>query len=94
MARTGKSDVAIIMGSQSDWPIMTNAADTLAEVVDAITDAVLMRSLSTSDRGIILDWLKEEYGVTENEVLPATVPEQVSALVAAVLISSVYFHLR
>ena len=26
----GKSDVAIIMGSQSDWPIMTNAADTLA----------------------------------------------------------------
>ncbi len=30
MARSGKSDVAIIMGSQSDWPIMTNAADTLA----------------------------------------------------------------
>lgn len=27
---SGKSDVAIIMGSQSDWPIMTNAADTLA----------------------------------------------------------------
>jgi 5-(carboxyamino)imidazole ribonucleotide mutase len=30
MAKSGKSDVAIIMGSQSDWPIMTNAADTLA----------------------------------------------------------------
>ena len=30
MANTGKKDVAIIMGSQSDWPIMTNAADTLA----------------------------------------------------------------
>lgn len=30
MARSGKSDVAIIMGSQSDWPIMKNAADTLA----------------------------------------------------------------
>ncbi|WP_108880953.1 5-(carboxyamino)imidazole ribonucleotide mutase [Anderseniella sp. Alg231-50] len=30
MASSGKSDVAIIMGSQSDWPIMTNAADTLA----------------------------------------------------------------
>ncbi len=30
MANTGKNDVAIIMGSQSDWPIMTNAADTLA----------------------------------------------------------------
>ena len=30
MAKSSKSDVAIIMGSQSDWPIMTNAADTLA----------------------------------------------------------------
>lgn len=30
MARSGKSDVAIIMGSQSDWAIMKNAADTLA----------------------------------------------------------------
>ncbi len=30
MASSGKNDVAIIMGSQSDWPIMTNAADTLA----------------------------------------------------------------
>jgi 5-(carboxyamino)imidazole ribonucleotide mutase len=30
MAKSGKNDVAIIMGSQSDWPIMTNAADTLA----------------------------------------------------------------
>ena len=32
MANTGKNDVAIIMGSQSDWPIMTNAADTLASL--------------------------------------------------------------
>ena len=30
MASSGKNDVAIIMGSQSDWPIMTNSADTLA----------------------------------------------------------------
>jgi len=30
MAKSGKSDVAIIMGSQSDWPVMQNAADTLA----------------------------------------------------------------
>ena len=30
MAKSSKSDVAIIMGSQSDWPIMTNTADTLA----------------------------------------------------------------
>ena len=77
-----------------DYLPMLNGAETLAEVVDAITDAVLMRPLSASDRGIIIDWLKDEYGVTEDEVLPATVPEQVSALVAAVLISSIYFHLR
>lgn len=73
---------------------MLNGADTLATVVDAIVDAVLMRPLSSDDRGIIIDWLKGEYGITETETLPVTVPEQISALVAAVLISSVYFHLR
>ncbi len=30
MAKSGTNDVAIIMGSQSDWPIMQHAADTLA----------------------------------------------------------------
>ena len=30
MAKSGKCDVAVIMGSQSDWPIMKHAADTLA----------------------------------------------------------------
>jgi hypothetical protein len=79
---------------QVDYAPMLNGADTLATVVDAITDAVLMRPLSKVDRGIILGWLKDEYGISESEVLPVTVPEQVSALVAAVLVSSVYFHLR
>jgi len=79
---------------QVDYTAMLNGADTLATVVDAITDAVLMRPLSSDDRGTIIDWLKGEYGLTETETLPVTVPEQVSALVAAVLISSVYFHLR
>jgi hypothetical protein len=79
---------------QVDYTAMLNGADTLATVVDAITDAVLMRPLSSDDRGIIIDWLKGEYGLSETETLPVTVPEQVSALVAAVLISSVYFHLR
>jgi uncharacterized protein (DUF1800 family) len=79
---------------QVDYTTMLNGADTLATVVDEITDAVLMRPLSSDDRGIIIDWLKGEYGITETETLPVTVPEQVSALVAAVLISSVYFHLR
>jgi hypothetical protein len=79
---------------QVDYTTMLNGADTLATVVDAIVDAVLMRPLSSDDRGIIIDWLKGEYGITETETLPVTVPEQISALVAAVLISSVYFHLR
>jgi hypothetical protein len=79
---------------QVDYTVMLNGADTLATVVDAITEAVLMRPLSSDDRGIIIDWLKDEYGITETEILPVTVPEQISALVAAVLISSVYFHLR
>ena len=79
---------------QVDYTAMLNGADTLATVVDAITDAVLMRPLSSDDRGTVIDWLKGEYGITETETLLVTVPEQVSALVAAVLISSVYFHLR
>jgi len=77
-----------------DYGPMLNGADTLATVVDAITEAVLMRPLSKIDRGIVIDWLKGEYGISEDEVLVPTVPEQVSALVAAVLVSSVYFHLR
>jgi len=79
---------------QVDYTVMLNGADTLATVVDTITDAVLMRPLSSEDRGTIIDWLKGEYGLSETETLPVAVPEQVSALVAAVLISSVYFHLR
>ena len=79
---------------QVDYTAMLNGANTLATVVDAITDAVLMRPLSRDDRAIILDWLMSEYGLPESEALQPTVPEQVSALVAAVLVSSVYFHLR
>jgi uncharacterized protein (DUF1800 family) len=79
---------------QVDYTAMLNGADTLATVVDAIADAVLMRPLSSVDRGIIVDWLKDEYAILEDQVLPPGVPEQVSALVAAVLVSSVYFHLR
>lgn len=77
-----------------DYTTMLNGANTLVEVVDTITDAVLMRPLSSDDRSIIMEWLKGELGVTEQELLPVTVPEQASALVAAVLVSSVYFHLR
>jgi hypothetical protein len=79
---------------QIDYTAMLNGADTLASVVDAITDAVLMRPLSSDDRNTILDWLQLELGVAADDTLPASVPEQASALFAAVLISSAYFHLR
>ncbi len=77
-----------------DYTSMLNGADTLVDVVDTITDAVLMRPLSSDDRRTILDWLKAEIGIGESETLAPTVPEQASALTAAVLVSSVYFQLR
>jgi hypothetical protein len=79
---------------QVDYTPMLNGANTLASVVDAITDQVLMRPLSETDRRIVLDWLIDEQGVSENIPLTTGVPEQVSALVAAVLLSSAYFQLR
>ena len=79
---------------QIDYTTMLNGASTLASVVDAITDQVLMRPLSETDRRIVLDWLIAEQGVGENIPLTTGVPEQVSALVAAVLLSSAYFQLR
>jgi hypothetical protein len=83
---------------QIDYATMLNGANTLGEVVDVITEAVLMRPLSEDDRAIMLTWLMGELGATEHEALPLTAPvtvaEQASALAAAVLVSSVYFHLR
>lgn len=77
-----------------DYPAMLAGADTIITVVDAITDAVLMRPLAAGDRRIIVDWLVAEIGAGETEPLPALVPQQAAALTAAVLVSSVYFHLR
>ena len=77
-----------------DYLTMLNGAETLSTVVDAIVDAVLMRPLSTAHRDSILEWLKGYLNVTEDEVLPAGVPELAAALTATVLVSSVYFHLR
>jgi hypothetical protein len=42
----------------------------------------------------MLDWLIDEYGVSATDPLSTDVPQQVSALVAAVLLSSAYFQLR
>jgi len=49
MANSDTSDVAIIMGSQSDWPIMKNAADTLAEL-DISHQARIVSAHRTPDR--------------------------------------------
>lgn len=77
-----------------DYTPMLNGANTLTTVVDAITDAVLMRPLSDDDRSTIIEWLKDPLNKTENQVLDVTEAELASALTAAVLVSSVYFHLR
>jgi hypothetical protein len=53
-----------------------------------------MRPLSDTDRNLVLEWLVDEYGVNEDDTLPTGTPEQISALVAAVLLSSAYFQLR
>ncbi len=79
---------------QIDYPAMLGGANTLDEVVDAIVAAVLMRPVSANDRQIMLDWLVAEIGAAPDAALPAGVPEQASALLAAVLVSSVYFQLR
>lgn len=79
---------------QVDYTPMLNGANTLGSVVDAITNGVLMRPLSSTDRQLVLEWLTEEYGVTENDTLTTGIPEQIAALVAAVLLSSAYFQLR
>lgn len=77
-----------------DYTAMLQGANTLNEVLDAITDAVLMRPLAEADRSLLIDWLEGEVGVDRDDPLPAGVPEFASALIGAVLISSVYFHLR
>ena len=77
-----------------DYTPMLNGANTLAGVVDALTENILMRPLSGADRGLLIDWLIEQQGVSADTPLSTGVPEQVSALVAAVLLSSAYFQLR
>ena len=79
---------------QIDYTNLLNGADTLASVVDALTESVLMRPLSTKDRSFMLEWLVDEFGVAEDAGMPAGIPEQLAPLVAAVLLSSAYFQLR
>ncbi|KZL20796.1 N5-carboxyaminoimidazole ribonucleotide mutase [Pseudovibrio axinellae] len=49
MSRTDQPEVAIIMGSQSDWPTMKNAANTL-EALGISYDARIVSAHRTPDR--------------------------------------------
>ncbi|MTI16566.1 5-(carboxyamino)imidazole ribonucleotide mutase [Rhodobacteraceae bacterium RKSG542] len=49
MANTSSASVAIIMGSQSDWPTMKNAADTL-DALGISYDAKIISAHRTVDR--------------------------------------------
>ncbi|MEW8216851.1 MAG: DUF1800 domain-containing protein [Candidatus Thiodiazotropha taylori] len=77
-----------------DYLPMLNGAESLAAITDALTDAILMRPISSADRRHIIDWLTAEYRYDEDATLPDGIPEQIAPLVAAVLVSSVYFQLR
>jgi uncharacterized protein (DUF1800 family) len=77
-----------------DYAAILKGADTPATVVDGITEAVLMRPLSGNDRGILIEWITGYLNKTENQLLDASEIELASALTAAVLVSSAYFHLR
>jgi uncharacterized protein (DUF1800 family) len=79
---------------QLDYADLLNGADTLAGIVDALTDSILMRPLSDTDRAYLLDWLVSEYGQAADAALPLGTPEAVAPLVTAVLLSSAYFQLR
>jgi hypothetical protein len=79
---------------QIDYLTLLNGANTLEGIVDAMTDSVLMRPLSTEDRSYMLDWLVTEYSQAADDTLPVGVAEQIAPLVAAVLVSSAYFQLR
>jgi len=79
---------------QINYAAMLNGANTLASIVDALTDSILMRPLSELDRIQMLDWLTTEYSVAEDANLPTGSAEQIAPLIAAVLVSSAYFQLR
>ncbi|MBV1959281.1 MAG: DUF1800 domain-containing protein [Pseudomonadales bacterium] len=77
-----------------DYLPMLNGANTLASVVDAMINNILMRPVSSVDRDHILVWLEDEHGIARDTALSSGIPEQVAPAVAAVLVSSAYFQLR
>ncbi len=61
MSRTQKPEVAIIMGSQSDWPTMKNAADTL-EALGVSYEARIVSAHRTPDRLVEFSKTAKENG--------------------------------
>jgi hypothetical protein len=85
------SEISVI---RIDYASMVDGANTLASLVDTLVDCILMRPLSLVDRESVLDWLVSEYGLSADAELPAGRAQQIAPYVAAVMISSAYFHLR
>ena len=79
---------------QIDYAKLTNNAETIANILDALVNNVLMRPLAVEDRSSMISWMVTEAGYTEDETLPPGVPETIAPAVMAVLISSAYFQLR
>ena len=79
---------------QIDYPTMLDGANTITTVIDTLVANILMRPLLSEDRTILIDWLIAQTGLGANDTLPAGAAEQLSPLVASVLISSAYFQLR
>ncbi len=79
---------------QINYPSLLKGANTLATVVDAMTDSILMRPISSEDKNYLLEWLVSETSLAKDVSLPVGTADQIAPLVAAVLVSSAYFHLR
>jgi len=79
---------------QINYNLMLNNANTLVTILDALTNKILMREISSEDESYLLEWLTNETGLADNATLSPSVIDQLSPLIAAVLISSAYFQLR
>lgn len=77
-----------------DYDSLTDGARTLKTIVKGLEANLLMRSLSSKDRHIIISGLEEGYSTDAGLELSRDEAQGVAALVAAVLISSAYFQTR
>lgn len=77
-----------------DYASLTNNADSIATILDALVENVLMRPLSVEDRSSMISWMVSEAGYAQDETLDPGIPETIAPVVMAVLISSAYFQLR